>query len=88
MAQQKIATGNLQAPIRIAWKSMRDMAVAFKAVREEVGEVVYREELERYGWHSFEEMRNAIDTKKVPNVKEQVAECYRRLDAIARKGVY
>ena len=48
-------------------------------MREAVGAVVWREELERYGWRCYQDIRNAIDAKS-PSVKENVAACYWALD--------
>lgn len=85
VAEQKIATGSPHSG-NIPFRSTREMADAFKAVREKVGEIAWLGELERYGWRSFQDMRNALDAK-APNVRERIAECYWHLDAIARKEV-
>jgi AAA domain len=85
VADQKIAAGNPHSG-NIPFRSTRDMADAFKAVREKVGEIAWLAELERYGWRSFQDMRNALDAK-MPNVREKIAECYWHLDALARKEV-
>jgi ribosomal protein L37AE/L43A len=85
VAEQKIAAGNPHSG-NIPFRSTREMADAFKAVREKVGEIAWLGELERYGWRSFQDMRNALDAK-APNVREKIAECYWHLDAIARKEV-
>jgi hypothetical protein len=79
VAEQKIASGNPQSR-NIPWKNMRELAECFRAIREKVGEVAWREELERHGWRDFQAIRNALDAK-TPNVREQVAECYWHLDA-------
>ena len=84
VAEQKIAAGNPHS--KAPWKNMGELAKAFRAMREAVGEVAYREELERYGWKDFQTMRAAIDNR-TPNAKEKAAECYWHLDAIARKEV-
>ena len=84
VAEQKIATGNLHS--KAPWKSMRDLAECFKEIRQRVGETAWLGELERYGWHSFQELRNAIEMK-APNEREKATECYWHLDAIARKEV-
>jgi len=81
VAEQKIATGNLN-PQQVPWKTMQQMADAFKAARESVGETAYLEELNRYGWRNFQELRNAIDAK-APGIKDKVADCYWHL--LARK---
>lgn len=79
VAEQKIASGNPQSR-NIPWKNMRELAECFRAIREKVGEVAWREELERHGWRDFQAIRNALDAK-TPNVREKVAECYWHLDA-------
>jgi hypothetical protein len=84
VAEQKLATGNVST--KAPWKNMKELAQAFEAIREAAGEVAYRSELERYGWRSFQEMRNAIDNK-APNAKEKAVEAYWHLDAVAHKGV-
>jgi len=84
VAQQKIAAGSPHS--KATWKSMRECADAFAAVRERVGEVIWREVLDRYGWKGFPDIRSALDAKS-PGVRERVAECYSHLDAIARQGV-
>jgi hypothetical protein len=83
VAEQKIRSGNPQ-PIRVVWKNMAEMAAAFKAMREAVGEVAWREELERYGWADFTGIRNSLDAKRDPQVREKVSDLYRHLEA--RKG--
>ena len=84
VAEQKIAAGSPAS--RAAWKSMRECAEAFAAIRETVGEAQWREVLERYGWTGFPDIRKSLDAKS-PGVREKVAECYSHLDAIARKAV-
>ncbi len=84
VAQQKIAAGNPQS--KAAWKNMRECAEAFAGIREEVGEVQWREVLEIYGWNCFQDIRKALDAK-APGVREKVAECYSRLTVIARQAV-
>jgi ribosomal protein L37AE/L43A len=84
LAEQKIANGNPQG--KAPWKNMGELAKAFQAIREKVGEVAWREELERYGWSSFQDLRNAIDNR-TPNAKEKAMECYWHLDATVRGEV-
>ena len=84
VAERKIATGNPHS--KAPWKNMGELAKAFQAIREAVGETAWREELERYSWHSFQDLRNAIDNR-TPNAKEKATECYWHLEAIARKEV-
>jgi hypothetical protein len=81
VAEQKIATGNLNAALKAPWKNMGELARAFQAMREKVGEVAWREELERYGWRSFQDLRNAIDNRS-PQAKEKATECYWHLNAL------
>ena len=74
------------------WGSMRDMTKMFEDMRERVGEVAWRAELERYGWNSFKDIRNALDAQtKNAVMRKQVGrkaiECYTHLMAIARKDV-
>jgi ribosomal protein L37AE/L43A len=84
VAEQKIATGNPHS--KAPWKNMGELAKSFQQMREKVGEVAWREELERYSWRSFQDLRNAIDNR-APNAKEKATECYWHLYAIARKEV-
>lgn len=84
VAAQKIITGNFNS--KAPWKNMRELAQSFQTIREKVGETAWLQELDRYGWRSFQDMRNAIDNK-APNAKEKAVECYWHLDAIVRKGV-
>jgi len=62
---------------------MGELKEAFKAMREAVGEVIWREELERWGWSSFNDVRNAIENKS-PQAREKTAALFDALDA--RKG--
>lgn len=65
------------------------MAQAFEKVREAVGEVEWRGELERWGWHRFPDIRAALDSKDRAardRAKQSVVECYSHLVAIGRKG--
>jgi hypothetical protein len=48
--------------------------------------VAWREVLERYGWTGFPDIKRALDTKSA-GIKDRVAECFGRLEAIARKEV-
>jgi energy-coupling factor transporter ATP-binding protein EcfA2 len=84
VAAKKIAAGNPAS--QATWRTMGECERAFAAQREAVGEVQWREMLDRYGWKSFADIRKALDAKR-PEVKEQVAQCYSHLDAIARKEV-
>jgi hypothetical protein len=52
VAEQKIAAGNPHSG-NIPFRSTREMADAFKAIREKVGEIAWLGELERYGWRSL-----------------------------------
>ena len=79
------AAGTMPPLPKAPWKTMGELSKFFQAVREKVGEVVYRDELDRYGWKNFQEMRLAIDNRK-PNAKDQANECYWHLEAIARKA--
>jgi ribosomal protein L37AE/L43A len=90
VAEQKIRTGNPN-PVRVSWKSMQNMSDAFKSMREQIGETAWLEELERYGWRSFQDMRNAYDAaaglrdpKTKDAMKGKIADCYQHMDA--RKG--
>jgi hypothetical protein len=83
VAEQKIASGN--AASKAPWKSMGEMAEAFRLMRERVGENAWRQELERWGWTSFQDLRNAI-VNNSPKAKEKAVECYWTLDALNRKG--
>jgi hypothetical protein len=86
VAEQKIRSGNPHSPAAPPWRTMREMADRMKAMRERVGETAWLQELERYGWKSFQDMRNSIDNRK-PNAKENAADVYWHLEAIARKDV-
>jgi energy-coupling factor transporter ATP-binding protein EcfA2 len=84
VAQQKIAAGNPAS--KAAWRTMGECERSFAARREEIGEVAWREVLERYGWTGFPDIKRALDTKSA-GIKDRVAECFGRLEAIARKEV-
>jgi hypothetical protein len=84
VAAEKIAAGNPAS--QATWRTMGECERAFAAQREAVGEVQWREMLDRFGWKSFADIRKALDAKR-PDVKKQVAQCYSHLDAIARKAV-
>ena len=87
VAQQKIA--RVQPLVRPApWKSMAEVARSFEQVRERVGEVAYRDVMERYGWRNFQEMRNALDSRDKASkeqAKLKAAEAYFTMDALAQK---
>ncbi len=84
VAQEKIRNATpLSKP---PWKNMGEMAKAFQAIREAVGETAWRGELEQFGWKVFQDMRNAIDNRS-PNAREKAWACYCQLEAIARKDV-
>ena len=85
VAEQKIASGSPQS--QSTWRTMRECEQSFAAQRQEVGEVRFREELDRYGWREFKDIRKALDSKDEAAkllAKAQAAECYWRLAAIAR----
>ena len=65
---------------------MRELVKAFEQSREKAGEAAWLQELGRYGWHSLQEMRNAIDNR-TPHAKEKAVECYRHLKAIGCEEV-
>lgn len=86
VAKRKIETG--QVGNHVSWKSMAEMAKAFEAIREQVGEVEYHAELERWGWTKFQDIRAALDSRDAAareRSKQKVIECYSHLAAIARK---
>lgn len=89
VAEQKIAAGSPAS--QASWRTMGECERAFAAKREEVGELQFREVLDRYGWKGFPDIRKALDSRDNPSAREkariQAAECYSHLDAIARKGV-
>ena len=85
VAEQKIASGD---PLKNPWKNMREVEHDFQTVRERAGEVAYREGLERYGWCDFKDIRKALDSRDAATkaeAKQRVTDCYRELDAMARK---
>jgi hypothetical protein len=84
VAEEKIRNGNPHG--KPVWKNMGEMAKAFQAIREAVGETAWRGELEQFGWKTFQDMRNAIDNRS-PNAREKAWACYCQLEAIARKDV-
>lgn len=87
VAQQKVQAKSAESR-NVPWRNMREMAEAFKAIREKVGELAYRDELERWGWTGFQDLRNAIDSRdKVSHDRatQKAVECYWHLDAIARE---
>jgi hypothetical protein len=86
VAKRKIETGHVGN--HVSWKSMAEMAKAFEAIREQVGEVEYHAELERWGWTKFQDIRAALDSRDAAareRSKQNVIECYSHLMAIARK---
>lgn len=88
VAEQKIAAGSPAS--QATWKTMRDCEAAFAMRREQIGEVQWREILERYGWKGFPDIRKALDSRDAAAkaiARQQVATCYEQLVAIARKEV-
>lgn len=85
VATEKVRTGDPSSK-NVPWKTMRDLAEAFRNIREAVGETAWLGELERWGWKSFQDLRNAIDRRE-PRAIEKATQCYWALDAIARKEV-
>lgn len=88
VANQKIANRDPHSR-NVPWKNMRELAECFKSVRERVGETEWLKELERWGWRTFTDLRNAVDSKDAAARKaalEKAGECYWHLDAIARGG--
>jgi hypothetical protein len=88
VAEQKIAAGSPAS--QATWRTMGECERSFAAKREEVGEVQWREVLDRYGWKSFADIRKALDSKEVvakEKARQMAAECYSHLDANARKAV-
>ncbi len=86
VAKRKIETGDPAK--QVAWKSMAEMAKAFELIREQVGEVEYHAELERWGWTRFQDIRAVLDSRDAAareRAKQKVIECYSHLVAIARK---
>jgi hypothetical protein len=81
VAKQKVE-GRQPLQRKGPWKTMLDLAEAFKGMRERVGESVWRAELERYGWRNFQDIRNAIDNR-TPGAPEKAADLYFHLEAIA-----
>jgi len=89
VAEQKISTGNLNPQGRIKW-SFVEMAEAFQAMRKELGETLYLGELERYGWHRFQDIKNAIDShpagsREKAETRDKADACYRSMQTVARK---
>jgi len=68
------------------WRNMREYWDEVLVNREKVGEVVYRAELERFGWKSAEDIKRAID-RKHPQAREHAAEFADRLASQVRKEV-
>ena len=83
VAEQKIATGNLNPAGLIKWTGAQ-MAEAFQAMRKELGETAYLGELERYGWQRFQDIKNAIDNR-TPGARQNADNCYRQMQIMARK---
>jgi len=77
VAAEKIRIGDPRSK-GFQWKNMGEVREAFRTVREAVGEVAWREELERWGWNSFNDIRNALDNK-APQAREKVATLYHAL---------
>lgn len=67
---------------------MREVGEAFQAVRERVGEAVWREQVERCGWREYQDIRNAMDSRDAATkamAKEKATDLYWQLDALARQ---
>jgi len=99
VAQQKIASmngvnsvnsvnGTQATPVTVhnaPWKNMGELKQALADKRQEVGEVVWREQLERFGWRSMEDLVRAVDTKDRParqKALDAAKELYFWLDAL------
>ena len=77
VAKQKIANNSRHATQ--LWKNMGEVERAYAAIREEVGEVVFREALGRFGWTAFSDIRKAMnvsDPTLLAIVKTRVSDCY------------
>ncbi len=80
VAEQKLRAGT--GTVHLPWKNRQEMAARFRTIRERVGEVVYRSELERYGWTRFDDIKNAIECK-TPLAESKAAEVYIHLITLA-----
>ena len=83
VAKQKIARQD--AFSQPAWKTMAEMAKAFEAIRELVGETEYYAELERWGWKRFQDLRADMDSPHPTNL-ELRPKGARRSDTISYEG--
>ena len=82
VAERKIAAGSGQSTAD--WNTMAACERAFLSLREAIGEVAWRSELERYGWKDFADIKRARDNKDAAAkelAKAQIVECYYRMEA-------
>jgi hypothetical protein len=92
VAAAKIAAHDPSSAAVLAapWKTLIEAEQCFQAIRERVGEVIWREHLERYGWREPVDIRNAMgsrDTEVKTLARKNARELYWHLDAIVRKEV-
>jgi hypothetical protein len=88
VAEQKIASGNTNGGAKAPWKNMAEVERYFQSARERVGEVLWRERLERCGWRELVDIRNAMDSRDAAakaTARQTARELYWALDALARQ---
>jgi energy-coupling factor transporter ATP-binding protein EcfA2 len=84
VAQQKIAAASTAAPLKAPWKSIGEAEKYLLAVRERVGEIVWREGLESCGWRELVDVLNAmrsLDAAIKETARQKARELYWALDA-------
>jgi energy-coupling factor transporter ATP-binding protein EcfA2 len=86
VAQQIIATGTTAgAPLKAPWKNMTEVESLFLSVRERVGEMVWRVELDAYGWRELLDIKNAMTGNDKVSARQKARELYWRLDTLAKQ---
>ena len=89
VAQQKIAAGaTANAPLKAPWNTIAEAEMYLGAMRERVGEVVWREALETCGWRELIDVLNGMRSTNAAakdSARQKARELYWKLDA--RKGV-
>lgn len=90
VAEQKLASGNVTAaaPLKAPWTTLVQAGTMFAAVRERVGEVVWREALAAAGWNELVEITRAMgstNTDTKTEARRKARELYWFLDALAQR---
>jgi Rad52/22 family double-strand break repair protein len=77
VAERKIASGDVSSPA--PWKSLNECIGMLQQKREKVGDVAFLGELERYGWHSLDQLRKAVLDGKDVLARSKAIELYTHL---------